>query len=206
MHFSANSSIDSIIFDLGGVLIDWNPRYLYRKVFVDPGAMEFFLTKVCHGTWNHEQDRGRPWREAIEERVRAFPDYELEIRMYFDRWSEMLAGPVQGSVETLLSLSRARRHRLLALTNWSAETWPIARQRYEFLDVFEGILVSGEEGLAKPETAIFQLMCDRFDLVPGRTLFIDDTEKNVDAARAFGLHAIHFHHALQLREELEDWI
>ncbi|MDN6859450.1 HAD family phosphatase [Pseudomonas sp. CAN2814] len=196
-------SIDTVVFDLGGVLVDWNPRHLYRKLFDgDEVAMEAFLTEVCNSAWNEQQDRGRPWAEAIAEAVARHPDQEANIRAYFERWDEMLAGALEETVLVLDELHRAGV-RLLALTNWSAETFPVALERFEFLDRFEGVLVSGQEGLMKPEPEIFQLLIDRYGLVPSRTLFIDDVRKNVDAAVAQGLQAVQFSSAEQLRRDLE---
>ncbi|MDP5169637.1 MAG: HAD family phosphatase [Bacteroidia bacterium] len=202
----APQPIDTIIFDLGGVLIDWNPRYLYKKVFVDPGAMEFFLTEICHGEWNHLQDAGRPWKDAIEDRIEHFPEYEAEIRMFYERWSEMLGGVNEDTLDLLNILATESNLRLLALTNWSAETWVLACERYDFLKLFEGIVVSGEEKIAKPDPAIFKLLCNRYQVDPAHALFIDDSEANVIGARSIGLNAIHYQDDSQLREELEEWL
>lgn len=206
MQSQMSQPIDTIIFDLGGVLIDWNPRNLYRKVFVDPGAMEYFLTEICNTEWNRQQDAGRPWKDAILERIDKFPDYESEIRMYHDRWKEMLKGPIHETVQLLESLHRMGEHRLLALTNWSSETWPVAWERYDFLQLFEGILVSGDEKLAKPDEAIYQLMCQRYEIDPGKALFIDDSEENVIGAQKFGLNAIQYQQSLEFAEALTTWL
>ncbi len=206
MYLQLTQPIDTIIFDLGGVLIDWNPRYLYRKIFVDQGAMDFFLKKICHADWNHQQDAGRPWEEAMRERIEKFPEYEPEIRAYFERWEEMLGGVVEDSLRMLDILYRSNEHRLFALTNWSAETWPIARKQFEFLDWFEGIVVSGYEQLAKPDEAIYRLTCERYDIEPSKTLFIDDSEANVISAQRFGLNAIQFESPMQIRQTLTEWL
>lgn len=206
MQSQMSQPIDTIIFDLGGVLIDWNPRNLYRKVFVDPGAMEYFLTEICTTEWNRQQDAGRPWEEAIAERIEKFPEYEPEIRMFHDRWEEMLKGPIHETVQLLESLYRMGEYRLLALTNWSAETWPIAWENYEFLQLFEGILVSGHEKLAKPDEAIYHLMCQRYQVDPGKALFIDDSEENVIGAQKFGLNAIQYEQSHEFAEVLTTWL
>jgi len=199
---SKSPDIDAVVFDLGGVLIDWNPRHLYRKLFVgDEAGMETFLTDVCSPDWNERQDRGRPWTEAIAEAVARHPEQEAAIRAYRERWAEMLGGPVPGTVEILAEL-KGTGLRLLALTNWSAETFPLAESRYDFLHGFEGILVSGREGLIKPDPAIFRLLVARYGLDPSRTLFIDDNPRNVEAAAREGLRAIRFTDADRLRRDL----
>jgi 2-haloacid dehalogenase len=194
--------IDAVVFDLGGVLIDWNPRHLYRKLFDgDDLGMERFLTSVCTQPWNEQHDRGRSFSESIAELSTRHPSYEVMIRAYRARWPEMLNGPIDGSVEVLAELVQSGR-RLFALTNWSAETFPIALERYEFLRWFDGIIVSGHEGIAKPDVEIFELLLDRFGLTAATTLFIDDTLVNVKAAHLLGLQVLHFLSAEGLREEL----
>lgn len=194
--------IDAIVFDLGGVLVDWNPRHLYRKMFTSEQEMEDFLAKVCTTAWNEQQDRGRPWAEAVRLLQAQHPAYWNEIAAYDTRWEEMLRGELPETV-ALLEALRDRPVRLLALTNWSQEKFPVARRRFAFLQHFEGILVSGEERLAKPEPEIFRLMASRYRLEPARTVFIDDSERNVLAARALGWHAIHFTGADLLRRHLK---
>lgn len=196
-------AIDTVVFDLGNVLIDWNPRHLYRKLFgEDTQGMERFLAEVCHGAWNERQDAGRTWQEGIEEAIARYPQHEELIRAYHLRWDEMLGGPIVETVAVLEELRRADT-RLLALTNWSRETFPIALERYDFLHWFEGIVVSGEERLIKPDPAIFRLLISRYDLDANRTVFIDDSPRNVDGARQAGLHAIRFEGADTLRASLK---
>ncbi len=196
------NSIETIIFDLGGVLIDWNPRYLYRKIF-DEDEMEYFLTEICSPEWNEQQDAGRSWDEAIAMLVEQYPDYEEAIVAYNERWREMLGGAVQGSVDILTHFYENKDYRLYALTNWSAETWPVATKEFPFLNYFEGVLVSGEEMMKKPDPRIYNLILDRYDIDRGKAVFIDDSLKNVEGARAVGLPAIHFTSPDQLRESLE---
>lgn len=190
-----------IVFDLGGVLVDWNPRHLYRKLFDDDAAMEWFLDQVCHGAWNLEQDRGRSFADAIEEAALRHPDQRAMIEAYHARWDEMVAGEIEGSVAILDELAQAH-YELHALTNWSAETFPIARARFAFLDRFETILVSGDERLVKPDPRIFQLMLERIAHPAQACVYIDDSAKNVAAAAALDFDAIHFASAPQLRAEL----
>lgn len=197
-------AIEAVVFDLGGVLVDWNQRYLYRKIFQSETEMEHFLDTVCTMAWNAEQDRGRPWAEAVKLLQAQYPAYWNEIEAFDSRWPEMLKGVIPETVE-LLSALRNEPVRLLALTNWSAEKFPVARERFDFLQWFEGILVSGEEKVIKPDPAIFQLMAERYRLNPARSIFIDDSEKNVLAARNEGWHAIHFTGADALRTALQQY-
>lgn len=195
--------IKTIVFDLGGVLIDWDPAYLYRKMFDDPKEMEYFLTEVCTPSWNAEQDAGRSWEDAINLLLPHFPKYEKEIRAYFGRWTEMLGGPIEGTVDILSEIKQGGRYRLYALTNWSAETFPHAIERYDFLQWFEGILVSGAENLKKPDHRIYDLLLNRYQIEGPRALFLDDSIANVEGSIAAGLPAIQFHNPTQLRKDLQ---
>jgi len=190
-----------VVFDLGGVLIDWNPRYLYRQLIPDQAAMERFLAEVCHTAWNEEQDRGRTFAAAIEEAAGRHPGERALIEAYHQRWHEMLAGPIDGSVQILEEL-KAAGIELHALTNWSVEKFPIARERYGFLDHFESILVSGEVGLIKPDPRIFELLLESIGRAAADCVYIDDNAKNVDAAAALGFDAIRFQGPDRLRRDL----
>jgi 2-haloacid dehalogenase len=190
-----------VVFDLGGVLIDWNPRYLYRRLFDDEAAMERFLAEVCNDDWNVQQDAGRPFAEAVEVAAALHPDLRLQIEAYWRRWDEMLAGPIPASVGVLEELAAAGEE-LHALTNWSAETFPIARERYRFLDLFRTIVVSAEERVAKPDARIFEILLTRIGRPAGGCIFIDDSPKNVAAAAALGFDAIRFEDGDQLRGAL----
>jgi 2-haloacid dehalogenase len=191
----------TVVFDLGGVLIDWDPRYLYRQLFDDPDEMESFLAEVTTAEWNAHQDAGRPWAEAIELLVAEHPERRELIEAFHARWPEMLAGEIPGTVHVLGEL-RAAGVRLVALSNWSAEMFPIARERFDFLAWFEGIVISGDVGVNKPDRRIFELLIDRFGIEPAAALFIDDSAANVDAAAALGFRAIHFTDPTALRVEL----
>ena len=185
-------SIDAVVFDLGGVLIDWNPRHLYRKLFPgDEAAMEAFLATVVNDEWNVQQDAGRLFAEAVAEASARHPRHAALIDAFHSRWEEMLAGPIHDSVALLDGLRR-RGVPLYALTNWSRETFPIARARFDFLTWFRGIVVSGEERLIKPDPAIFRCLLERYGLEASTTLFIDDSGKNTDAARGLGFQVHHF--------------
>ena len=191
----------AVVFDLGGVLIDWNPRHLYRRLFSDEVAMERFLAEIATPAWNLEQDRGRSFADGIAGLILDHPGEADLIEAYWHRWPEMLGEPVVGSVEILAAL-RSSRIRLLALSNWSAETFPIGAARYPFLAWFEAVVVSGEVGLVKPDPELFQLMIDRHGIDPASTVFIDDSMANVQAAAALGFAAIPFTGAAELRHEL----
>jgi 2-haloacid dehalogenase len=191
----------AVVFDLGGVLIDWNPRYLYRTLFDDEAEMEAFLSEVTTQEWNAQQDAGRPWSEAVEALVALHPGRRELIEAYWHRWPETLGGPIEGTVEILAEL-RARGVRTYALSNWSAETFPLARPRFPFLEWFDGILISGEAKLVKPDPQIFAHLLAKFELQPGSTVFIDDSAANVRAAEEAGLIAIQFADPPRLREHL----
>lgn len=189
---SIGATVDTVVFDLGGVLIDWNPRHLYAKLF--PGnqaAMEDFLATVTTPEWNGRQDAGRALAEGVAELQARHPDRAELIEAYYARWEEMLGGPLLDSV-ALLDALHQRAVPLYGLTNWSRETFPIARERFDFLSRFEGIVVSGEEGVAKPDPEIFRILLDRYGLDARTTLFIDDNRQNVEIAEGLGFHTHHF--------------
>ncbi len=181
----------TVVFDLGGVLIDWNPRYLYRSIFENENEMEHFLANICTNEWNELQDAGRSLDEATEVLCTHFPEYDGLIRQYYGQWQKMLNGPIPGTVH-ILSTLKENNYRLLALTNWSNETFPVALELYDFLHWFEGILVSGKEKMKKPDPAIFNLLIRRYGLKPAETIYIDDSQKNVHAAAQAGFDAVHF--------------
>jgi 2-haloacid dehalogenase len=194
--------IDTFLFDLGGVLIDWSPRYLFARHFPnDDAGLDHFLTNVCPPDWNVTMDAGKPARVALAERIAAHPEHEPMIRRWFDEWPNMMQGEVAGTVEVLREL-RERGYRLFALTNWSADTFHHAQARFEFLQWFEHIVVSGELKLIKPDPAIFRHAIERCALDPATTLFIDDSAKNVAAAGAIGFQTHHFTDANALRAHL----
>ena len=189
------------VFDLGGVLLDWNPRHLYRKLFADQAEMEDFLATVCTTEWNRRQDAGRSFDEAVRELLPLHADKRELIEAFGRRFSEMIAGEIAGSVEILAEL-KARDVPLYAITNWSAETFPPQRPRFAFLDWFRGIVVSGMERVIKPDPKIFRVLLDRYGVDPGTAVFVDDVEDNAAAAAALGLQGIHFRSPDQLRRDL----
>jgi 2-haloacid dehalogenase len=193
---------DIVVFDLGGVLIEWDPRHLYRKLFAgDDAAMEHFLANVCTHDWNRCQDAGRSFAEGASLLKAEHPDRAELIDAYFARFDEMMPGPIAGTIDILAEL-REQGTPLYGLTNFSAETYPPTYERFEFLGWFRDILVSGEVGLIKPDPRIFELLIERFAIDPCRLVYIDDVEANVIAARPFGIHAIHFTTPAALRSVL----
>ena len=196
--------INTIIFDLGGVLIDWNPLYVFNDLIPDEERRQYFFDNVCTMHWNEQQDAGTPIAQATEERIALFPAWENEIRAYYGRWVEMLGDANHGTVEILKNLIDSPDYRVYALTNWSAETFPVAKsmERFHFLHWFEGILVSGEEFLLKPQPEIYEAILSRYDIDRSKAIFIDDNYKNVVGSEAVGLKAIHFQTPEQLAEEL----
>lgn len=192
-------------FDLGGVLVEWDPRRLYRKLL--PAAeVEPFLAEVCTHAWNQRQDAGRPVAEAIEELAARFPDRRALIAAYYERFDEMLGDLIDANLALLAELSD-RGVGLYALTNWSAEMFPHLERRPDagFLERFDGIVVSGREGVRKPDPAIFELLCRRYRLEPAEVLFIDDVEENCAGARAAGLRAIRYDGS-DLGDRVRAWV
>ena len=190
-----------LVFDLGGVLIDWDPRYLYRKLIDDEDDIDTFLSEICTLEWNSKQDAGRALTEATEERISMFPEKKPLIEAFYGRWEEMLGGEI-GETVTILGELKAKGENLYALTNWSGETFPIAKKRFDFLQLFDGTLVSGLEKLAKPDPAIFHLFLNRYDLQAEHCIFIDDSKTNIEAATRIGFETHHFTSANSLRQYL----
>ena len=195
-------AINTIIFDLGVVLIDWNPRYLYRKLLKDENEVTWFLENICTGEWNDKQDAGRSFEEATAELVDRFPEWEVPIRAWYDRWEETIGGSVKDSVDVLEQLKALGKYKLYALTNWSESTFPWALANFPFLHWFDGIVVSGVEKTRKPFPEIYQILFDRYQVDPQQALFIDDNIKNIEGGKKMGLHTIHFTSPDQMKQEL----
>ena len=202
MPAPASAPLAAVVFDLGGVLADWDPRYLYRELFDgDEQAMDEFLTTVCTPDWNHSMDAGRDRAEAVDDLVGRHPAHADLISAWVDRWDDMLGPEIEGTAAVVAEL-RAEGTRLLALTNWSAETFPMARERFPSFAAFEAIVVSGEHGIAKPDPAIFRLLVDLHGVEPARTAYVDDKASNVAAAEALGFRGIVFTEPAALRADL----
>ncbi len=198
--------ISTVIFDLGGVLIDWNPDYVYLEEFDgNRDKLKWFYENICTSDWNENQDAGYPLAKATEERVALFPEHEELIRMYYGRWTEMLGEQIDGTVEILKKLIEDKNLKVVALTNWSAETFPIALDKFEFLHWFDGIVVSGTEKTRKPFAEIYHLTLKRFDITPNESIFIDDNLRNVQAAEIHGINGIHFKSPEELKMQLKEF-
>jgi 2-haloacid dehalogenase len=196
--------IKTIIFDLGGVLIDWNPKHLYRKIIKDEVEIDKFLAEVCTSDWNEEQDAGRSLAEATETLVKEHPEQEQNIRAFYGRWEEMLGGAIEESVEIFKKLKDSGEFKIYALTNWSSETYPIALRHYDFLGWFDGIVVSGDEKMRKPFIEFYNVLFKRYNVNPTETLFIDDNLRNIKAAEKTGMTTIHFTDPKKLKEQLHE--
>ena len=196
------AKIRTVVFDIGGVLIDWNPRHLFRKVFESGEEMEWFLANVCTYEWNVQQDGGKLFSVATAELQEKFPEYRDKIALYYGRWEEMLNGEISGTVEIFRRLKSAGMP-LYALSNWSHEAFPVAYNRYDFMKLFDGLVVSGYEKLLKPDHAIYRVLMKRYNVNPAESVYIDDNKPNADAAAELGFNAIHFTSPEQLRIELK---
>ena len=194
--------INTIIFDLGAVLIDWNPHYMYQTIFSDEEEMKNFLATVCTPDWNEEQDAGRPLQEGTDLLIKQFPEHEENIRAFYSRWEEMLGGPFHDTVEIFKELKESNKYKIYALTNWSAELFPHAERRFDFLNWFDGIVVSGVEKMRKPQPEFYQLLLDRHNVDSSTAVFIDDNYRNVLAAEKLGIKSIHFTSPEELRKAL----
>jgi len=197
----AERPISAVVFDIGGVLLEWDPRHVYRDVFDDEAEMERFLTEVCSREWHEDNDRGVRYAESCAALAARFPEYASEIFLWGERTEDMIVGTIDGTVEVLRELQAAGVP-CYGLTNMEAETYPVRLERYDFLRSLEGTVVSSHEGVVKPDPEIFRRLFERFELVPETTVFIDDAERNVEAARALGMHAVRFTGPAQLRAQL----
>jgi 2-haloacid dehalogenase len=201
-HKKIMHRIKNIVFDFGGVLIDWNPELLYKKVFKTREEMDFFLSEIATTEWNTQQDAGRSLSEATAVLQEQYPEYHDEIGLFYSRWAEMLGGIFEENVRLIKPLKG--KYRVFGLTNWSAETLPVARAQYDFFDDLDGIVVSGEEKCIKPDKQLFRILLDRFQIRPEESLFIDDNEKNIRAAQEMGFQTLHLTPAVNLEKTLKE--
>ncbi|WP_342236983.1 HAD family hydrolase [Inquilinus sp. OTU3971] len=199
----STSGRPTVVFDIGAVLLEWNPRHLYRKLFTDEAAMEAFLAEVCTHDWNLSMDGGTPFAEAIAAKVAEFPHHEPLIRAFDERWEEMVPHVIEGTVEILKGL-KERGDKVYAITNFSAEKFALALTKWPFLGWFDGVIVSAHEKLLKPDARIYRLLETRFGLTLADCIFIDDNPDNVVGARAVGMRAIRFESPEQARWELTE--
>lgn len=194
--------IKNIVFDFGGVLVDWNPRYLYDGYFGDEDKSRRFIGNICTGEWNVQMDAGRPFAECVAELSAKYPEWAEAIEIYHSRWTEMIGGQVEGTAAVVRRLKDAG-YGVYGLTNWSNETFPLVRDRYEVFSWLDGIVVSGDERMVKPDARIYRCLLDRYGLDPAESVFIDDNETNVAAARAVGMEGLRFESAAQLERDLK---
>ena len=194
--------VKNIIFDFGGVLIDWNPAYLYGNIFEEKEDMDYFLENICPYHWNVLQDAGRPLADATREKQLEHPDFKEEIGMYYGRWDEMLGGTIDENEVLVAPLKE--KYMVYGLTNWSAETLPIAMERYGFFQHLDGIVVSGDEKLVKPDPGLYQILLNRYGIRAKKSLFIDDSLPNIETARQLGFQTIHYTENVDLRKQLEE--
>ena len=200
------AQIKNIIFDLGGVLIGWDPKEVFRTIFETEEEVDWFLNNICTMDWNEQQDAGRPLQEATDFLVNKFPDHKDHIEAYYGRWEEMLTGAIQGTVDILENIIADKRFKVLALTNWSAETFPIAQARYDFLSWFDGIVVSGAEKCRKPADKFYKILLNRYNIKAEECLFIDDNKRNILAAEKLGFKTILFKSSEQMSIELAPYL
>ena len=185
-------TIKNVVFDFGGVLLDWNPRYFYKSIFNDDQKMEYFLQNIATSTWNAQMDKGRSFEECMKELAEQYPEYKDPIMLYRKGWETMLKGPIESGMRVLDAVMNAKKFKVYGLTNWSAETFPGTFNKYKFLQKFEGIVVSGEEQMIKPEKGIYLTLIERYNLVPEETFFMDDNIQNVETALSRGINAVQF--------------
>ncbi len=194
--------VKNIIFDFGGVLVDWNPRYLYDGYFGDAAKSRWFVDNICTGEWNMQMDGGKPFAEGVAELSAVYPEWAGAIGVYHSRWMEMIGGEVAGTADDVVRRLKEAGYGVYGLTNWSGETFPAVRDRYGVFSLLDGIVVSGDEHLLKPDPRIYRLLLDRYSLRPEESLFIDDNEANVAGARAVGMYGLRFESAERLDSDL----
>jgi 2-haloacid dehalogenase len=202
-----NTKIDTIIFDLGGVLVDWKPEYLYRKLFNNnEQKVQWFLNNVCTPEWNIEQDAGRTIVEANALKIAEFPEYKQEIISFYKRWDEMFTGPIKENLKLFKELKASKKFKIYALTNWSAEKWDEGVNLFPFFKDFDGVVVSGQEKLRKPFPEIYELILKRYAIKPEKAVFIDDNIENIATANSLKINGIHHKKNLDLAKKLNSLI
>lgn len=198
--------IDTIIFDLGGVLVDWNPEYIYLDIFNgNTKKMKWFLSNVCTSEWNLEQDNGRLIKDGVAEKIAEFPEYKTEIELFYKNWEFMFKGTIERNVEIFKQLKSSEDYTIYALTNWCAEKWDKAIELFPFFKEFDGVVVSGQEKCRKPSPEIFNILFNKFNIQPSKAIFIDDNLENIKAANSLNLHGIHFKENDNLKEKLKEY-
>ena len=197
------TAINTIIFDLGNVLVNWSPLHVFdENYFESLEKRDYFFQHICTMDWNEKQDEGRSIVEATKELIEQYPDWEQPIRDYYGRWTEMLQGPIYETVEIFRQLKESNKYKIYALTNWPTVLFDIALVRYNFLHWFDGRVVSGEEKTRKPFPEFYQRLLERYNVDPSEALFIDDSLRNVKAAEGLGIKSLHFQSSAQLKDEV----
>lgn len=199
------NKINTIIFDLGGVLIDWNPRYVYKNIFKNDSKMEWFFKNICTNEWNLMQDKGYSMKKATAEKISEFPEFEKLIKVYYGQWENMLKDEISETVNILKKLVKSKNYKVLALTNWSHETFPIAIKKFDFLNLFEDIVVSGKIKMIKPDLEIYDYIIKKHSIIPEESVFIDDNSSNIIGAQKVKINAIHYKNCEQMVEELKKY-
>ena len=195
--------IKNIIFDFGGVLVDWNPHYLFDDFFKSEEKSDWFIKNVCNSEWNAEMDCGKPFSVAVAERIAQFPDYEEGIRLYHTDWMKTMGEEIPGMYDLIKSLKENGFPVIYGLTNWSAETFPTVRKKYRIFEMIDYIVMSGEEKLLKPNPLLYKVLLDRYNLVAKECLFIDDNQANVDGAINVGIKSVRFEGVEKLKKDLK---
>ena len=193
--------IKNIIFDFGKVLVDWDPHHLYDSYFGDVDSAEWFLKNICTMDWNVQMDAGKPFQQGIEEKITEHPKWEREIRLYWERWIDMMGETIPNMYDWILQLKQ-EGYAIYGLTNWSIETFPLVKDKYAIFKLMDGIVMSGEEKVIKPDLKIYHILLNRYQLIPEECVFFDDNINNVTAARNIGIHAIQFQSMEQAKESL----
>ena len=191
--------IKNIIFDFGCVLINWSQHNLYDTYFGSKEKTNWFIDNICTWEWNNQTDVGKTFASSIEEKIAEFPEWEKEIRMYWERWEDMIGGAVEGMQDWICELKKAG-YKVYGLSNWSAETFPLVKEKFPVFKMMDGIVISGEELIAKPDYRIYQILLNRYNLQANECVFVDDRQSNIDAAKELGIHGITFANCEQAKK------
>lgn len=193
--------IKNIIFDFGGVLVDWNPHHLYDTYFGDKDSADWFLGNICTMDWNMQMDAGKPFEQGVAEKIAQYPQWEKEIRLYWERWIDMMGDTIPNMYDWILQLKQ-QGYAIYGLTNWSTETFIQVKDKYSIFQLMDGIVMSGEERVTKPDAKIYHILLNRYQLAPEECVFFDDNLNNVIAAQNIGIHAVQFQSTEQAKREL----
>ena len=193
--------IKNIIFDFGGVLVDWNPHHLYDTYFGDKDSADWFLSNICTMDWNMQMDAGKPFEQGVAEKIAQYPQWEKEIRLYWERWIDMMGDTIPNMYDWILQLKQ-QGYAIYGLTNWSTETFIQVKDKYSIFQMMDGIVMSGEERVTKPDAKIYHILLNRYQLAPEECVFFDDNLNNVIAAQNIGIHAVQFQSTEQAKREL----